>query len=68
MVAECINPTAEVVRCYMCETFVKTCTDMNHPVCPLHKGIFKIADGEWLCSENCYNNFISEHFDKRDKK
>jgi hypothetical protein len=56
---ECCNPNAPIERCVVCGAGVHTC-ELDKPInssylCPAHGEGCQLTNGNWVCSEECWN-------------
>ena len=47
----CIKPEASWVKCCVCDSFVKTCSEKTP--CPAHPNGIKVSNEDWTCSAGC---------------
>ncbi len=58
---ECVDPTAKQVGCIVCGNTVHTCErkipvpDDGNYLCPVHPDGCEVENGNWVCSEKCWN-------------
>ena len=59
MPEQCVQPKAPSVQCCICQKEVKTCEretpDGNDYTCPAHPDGAELSDGQWVCSEECWD-------------
>lgn len=64
--SECVEPNAPYVECVVCGKLIKTC-ERKHPIetecssdytCPVHSDGAECADGNWVCSNECWEIYV----------
>lgn len=61
-VEECVEPDAPKFPCRICGTDVYTCEREepvnNNYLCPAHPNGCELSNGEYVCSQTCYDAAI----------
>ncbi len=63
---ECVDPTAKQVGCIVCEKTVHTCERkepvgiLNIYLCPVHPDGCEVENGNWVCTEKCWNTYTTD--------